>query len=256
MGHKIVFIGAGNLATHLASELHNKKYQISQVYSRTENSASALAEILNCPFTTDPTLIDSEADIYIIVLTDSAFHTVLPQVDFKNQLLIHCSGGTSLLELERYSQNIGVLYPLQTFSKSRAVKFEEIPVFIESNSQKNLDTIKLIADSVSDSVTILNSEKRNTLHVSAVLVNNFVNHFYALADGILNKEGIPFDVLKPLIIETARKINEMPPFDAQTGPAVRNDITTQNNHLKILEKNNDIQELYKLVSKSIFKHHH
>jgi predicted short-subunit dehydrogenase-like oxidoreductase (DUF2520 family) len=144
---------------------------------------------------------------------------------------------------------------LQTFSKKREIDFIEIPVFIEANSTKNEKLLFEIASKISRSVSVINSDERKTLHISAVFACNFVNHFYTIAAEILKSKDIPFDVLKPLILETSKKVQDMEPEKAQTGPAVRFDENTINMHLQELKDFNDYQELYRSISKSIFEHY-
>ncbi len=255
MKEKIVFIGAGNLGTALAKELYKKGFQIQQVYSRTQKSAKELADKVESNYITSAKDIIADAGIYFVTLKDSAWSEVLPFVNFGNNLVIHCSGSMPIFELHKYTSNCGVLYPLQTFSKEREVDFSSIPVFIESESEKNVRILREIAVSISKSVTVLNSEKRLYLHIAAVFACNFVNHFYEQASDVLKIKGIPFGVLKPLIYETAQKVQELNPFDAQTGPAVRYDENIIRKHLEALESNPSTRELYKLISKSIFEHH-
>ena len=252
MSLNFCFIGAGNLATQLSKAFKNKGFRVTQIYSHTEQSAKKLADLLNVNYTTSIHEIDKNADIYIVALKDEIVDEVLSQINFENKLVVHCSGSLSLSGFERYSENIGVFYPLQTFSKTRDVDFSEIPIFVESNSNKNEKLLLQIAGEISDSVSLLNSEKRKILHISAVFACNFVNHFYTIAADILKSENIPFEVLKPLILETAKKVQEMEPERAQTGPAIRFDERIINLHLNELKEFGDYQQLYKLISKSIF----
>ncbi|HPF50607.1 MAG TPA: DUF2520 domain-containing protein, partial [Draconibacterium sp.] len=249
------FIGAGNLATNLAKELHDKVGRVVQVYSRTENAANELARQLSTSFTTNTEQITSAADIYFVALKDSAVPEVLSKIQLNNQLLVHCSGSLPLSALSAYSENAGVFYPLQTFSKKREVDFRKIPVFIESSSGKNQQILMEIAEQISDKVSALDSEKRKGLHVAAVFACNFVNHLYTLSADFLETKNIPFEVLHPLIEETARKVQEMEPALAQTGPAVRFDKNIIDTHLKMLEKFPEMKELYNSISKSIFERH-
>lgn len=255
MSLNFCFIGAGNLATHLSKAFQNKGFIISQVYSRTEQSANKLAETLSTKYTTSVSEIDRNADIYFVAIKDSAFDEVLSQINFNNKLVVHCSGSLPLSAIEKYSDNFGVLYPLQTFSKKREIDFNEIPVFIEANSVKNEKQILEITCQISDSVSVINSDKRKALHISAVFACNFVNHFYTIAAEILKSKDIPFDVLKPLILETAKKVQEIKPEKAQTGPAIRFDKNIINEHLKELNSFSDYRQLYKSISKSIFEHY-
>lgn len=255
MSEKICFIGAGNLATHLAKAIQIEGNFVSQVYSRTEESGKALAEILSTKYVTSIAEIDKSADIFFVAVKDSAVDEVLSQIDLSGKLLVHCSGSLPLDVLGKYSSNYGVLYPLQTFSKTRYVEFSKIPVFIEANSAENEAKLMHLARQISTSVTLAGSEKRKTLHIAAVFACNFVNHFYSIASEILSAQKIPFDVLKPLILETAQKVQEISPKTAQTGPAVRFDENIISEHLKSLETFPNYHELYNTVSKSIFEYH-
>jgi len=255
MGNKIVIIGAGNLATHLSVALQNFGYEILQVYSRTEESAKQLAIKLEVGYTTSINNILPNADFYFVALKDSAINEVLSQIDFQNKLLVHCSGSLHLSVLKEYSENTGVLYPLQTFSKKRLVNFKAIPVFVEANTESNEQKLLAVANHISDKVTHLNSENRKALHIAAVFACNFANHMYSLAAQFLESKEIDFEVLRPLILETAEKVQELQPKDAQTGPAIRFDENIINAHLNELKDKPDLQELYNSISKSIFEHH-
>jgi predicted short-subunit dehydrogenase-like oxidoreductase (DUF2520 family) len=254
MSLNFCFIGAGNLATHLAKALFSNGYNIVQVFSRTETSASILAGQVNARFTASPAEIMNSADIYFVAINDSAFKEVLPKIDFSNRLVVHCAGSVRMNELESYSSNIGVFYPLQTFSKQRNVDFSKIPVFIEANNSKNENLLIEIAEKISEKVTVLDSERRISLHISAVFACNFVNHFYHIAGNILKSKAIDFDLLRPLILETALKVQTFNPENVQTGPAVRFDENIINLHLSELSETPDYQKLYETISKSIFEH--
>lgn len=255
MNPKIVFIGAGNLATQLSKTMQSCGFEIIQVYSRSKESAEELAGLLSTRYTINLNEIEPNADVYLVALKDSVVNEVLSQIDFNDKLLVHCSGSLPLSVLEKHSDNIGVFYPLQTFSKARSVNFNEIPLFLESNKTENLEFLQSIAFKISDKVLEMSSEKRKMLHVSAVFACNFVNYLYTVADNLLQTKDIQFDVLKPLILETAKKVQEMEPEKAQTGPAVRFDENVINAHLSELKENANYQELYKLISKQIFEYY-
>ncbi|MEZ5106786.1 MAG: DUF2520 domain-containing protein [Draconibacterium sp.] len=255
MSLNFCFIGAGNLATQLSVAFKDNGFNVIQIYSRTEDSATSLAAKLKTSFTTSVTGITQDADIYFVALKDSAVEQVLSKSNFRNKLIVHCSGSLPLSILEKYSDNIGVFYPLQTFTKSRSVSFEKIPIFIEANSKSNEKLLVEIAQKISSFVSVLNSGKRKYLHLSAVFACNFVNHFYTISADILKGREIPFDVLKPLILETALKVQEMDPKNAQTGPAVRFDENIISDHLRELKGLKNYAELYNSISKSIFEHH-
>lgn len=253
--YKFCFIGAGNVATHLSTELKKCGHEVVQVYSRTEESAKQLTDRLNTDFTISTKSIIKTADIYIVALKDSVVDQVLSQIDFNDKLLVHCSGSMPMNVLRKYTKNYGVFYPLQTFSKKRDVDFKTIPIFVEANSDDNQLKLEELANEISNSVTVLDSEKRKSLHIAAVFACNFTNHCYAMAAKYLESKELPFDILRPLIAETANKVQHLHPKEAQTGPAIRFDENIINAHLEDLKEMPDLQELYNSISKSIFEHH-
>ena len=170
------------------------------------------------------------------------------ELPIKDQLVVHTSGSVSCQDLAEHNRR-GVFYPLQSFSKNRESNFKEIPICIEAEFNKDLLLLEELAAALSDDVYFIDSDQRKKLHLAAVFVNNFVNHLYQIGHDICAREALPFEILKPLIAETARKIEEMTPSDAQTGPAKRNDLKTINEHLELLS--DDHKALYQLISKSI-----
>ena len=253
----VVFIGAGNLATNLAKALYYKGFRIVQVYSRTEESARALAEKVEADYTTDLQEISKDAKLYIVSLKDAAFVELLPQIteDKQKSLLVHTAGSIPMSVWEGHAERYGVFYPMQTFSKQREVDFQEVPFFIEAKRAEDTELLKAIASTLSEKVYEADSEQRKSLHLAAVFICNFTNHMYALAADLLEKYNLPFEVMLPLIDETARKVHELAPRDAQTGPAVRYDENVMSNHLAMLVDSPALQEIYKLMSKSIHEHH-
>ena len=251
----IVFIGAGNLATNLAKALYHKGFRIVQGYSRTMESARTLAEKVEAEYTTDLQEISKDAKLYIVSLKDAALVDLLPQITEGKQssLLVHTAGSIPMSIWEGHAERYGVFYPMQTFSKQRTVDFRQIPVFVESNSAEDTRTLKDIASVLSENVYEADSEQRKSLHLAAVFTCNFTNHMYALAAGLLKKYGLPFEVMLPLIDETARKVHELEPRLAQTGPAVRYDENVIGEHLQMLSDEPDMQELYRLISESIHR---
>ena len=251
MTTKIILIGAGNVATQLGKALQKKNCEIIQVYSRTIASAKKLATQLKCDFVTDVKNISRQADGYILAVNDDAMKDVVDQISFSPKLIVHTSGTQSIAVFKNKFKNYGVLYPLQTFSKSKRVDFSKVPIFVEGNSQTSANTIKKIASLLSPKIYSITSEKRKALHIAAVFACNFSNHMYAIADGILKEENIPLDVLFPLIEETAKKIKTNNPASVQTGPAVRGDTKVLKAHIDFLKEKSDYQKIYTLVSKSI-----
>lgn len=253
----VVFIGAGNLATNLAKALYRKGFRIVQVYSRTEESARALAGVVEAGYTTDLQDVSKEAKLYIVSLKDDALDELLPQITEGKQdaLLVHTAGSIPMNIWEGYAVHYGVFYPMQTFSKQREVDFREVPFFIEARKAEDVNLLKAVAGTLSEKVYDANSEQRRSLHLAAVFTCNFTNHLYVLAAQLLEEYNLPFDVMLPLIDETAHKVHELAPRDAQTGPAVRYDENVICKHLSMLADTPALQEIYKLMSKSIHEHH-
>lgn len=253
----VVLIGAGNLATHLGKALKKAKFSILQVYSRTFDTASSLARELNCEATDDINLVKKgDAQVYIFAVKDSALDTLIPPVARLNPkaLFLHTAGSMPMQVFKSYVPNYGVLYPMQTFSKTREVDFSTIPCFIEGSSEENVTQIREIATRITDLVYELSSEKRQYLHLAAVFACNFTNHLYALSAEILQKEEIPFSVMNSLIDETAQKVHDISPLQAQTGPALRYDGNVIEAQLNLLKDYPLMQQIYELLSKSIHDH--
>ena len=249
--HKIVFIGAGNVATQLGNALYKNGCTISQVYSPTRKSAGTLARQLNAKAITYLKELDLTADIYIIAIKDDAIAEVVKQLALPDKLVVHTSGSLPLAVLKNVSENYGVFYPLQTFSKNKNVNFTNIPICIEANNKKTVGLLQALAHSISKNVHSITSEQRKIIHLSAVFACNFSNHMYAIAATILADHQLSFDLLKPLIAETADKIQFNDPDKMQTGPAIRGDIKTMNMHLKLLGTDKELKTIYKLLSKHI-----
>ncbi len=247
---KIVFVGAGRLASNLAVELFNRSFDIIQVYSRTVESAKALANKVDCRYTNHLSEIEPAADLYIFSVKDSVLEDVICQFPVAGGLWVHTSGSIPMQIFEGYTSRYGVLYPLQTFSKDRKVDFEGLPFFLESNNEKDLALLHAVCGSMNAKAYNLSSEKRRYIHLTGVFACNFVNHMYAVSGKILQAEGIPFDTLLPIIDETAAKVHVMSPQEAQTGPAVRYDENIINKHIGLID-DPLLKSIYTLISKSI-----
>jgi predicted short-subunit dehydrogenase-like oxidoreductase (DUF2520 family) len=249
---KIVFIGAGNLATQLSLALQHAGEQIVQVYSRTAVSALELATLLNVPYTTNLDEIVADADVYFYAVSDDALESLLQLPLAPDAIHVHTAGSVSIDVFIGKKSNYGVFYPLQTFSKNKQVDFKTIPVFIEASSPEVESTLFKIAHAVSEQVYKTNSEQRLKLHVSAVFACNFVNHLYQIASEVVKSADLPFEVLKPLILETAQKVMQLSPEEAQTGPAKRNDRGVINKHLDVLgDEQPSLKKLYQDLSDMI-----
>ncbi len=247
---RIVFIGAGNLATHLSLALYEKGCTIAQIYSRTEESARTLAEKVNAAYTHRIDEIINDADLYVFSVKDDALPQLLHKIEKNQSLWVHTAGSVPMDIFKSHSEHFGVLYPLQTFSKTKDVDFSTIPIYIEANQPQHLESLKKLAAKLSNQVIEASSEQRKYLHVAAVFAGNFTNHMYAIAANLLEEKGLHFDQFLPLIRETANKIQTIHPQEAQTGPAVRFDEEVINRHMNMLEDRN-LQKIYHLLSENI-----
>lgn len=270
---KIVLIGAGNLATHLGKALRAAGHDMVQVFSRTMQSAETLASLLDAEPLTDIAQVRDDADVYIFSVKDSALVQLVAQLcrheadglgedgavnalrkakkGEHERVFLHTAGSMPMSVFKGMAQHYGVLYPMQTFSKQREVDFSIIPCFVEANDEFAQKQIEGLAREISGRVYQLSSEDRKYLHLSAVFACNFANHCYAISQELLEEHGIPFDVMLPLINETAAKVHEMKPKDAQTGPAVRYDENVIDKQSKLLENHPHFKKVYDSMSKSI-----
>ena len=250
---KIIFIGSGNLATQLSLCLKEVGHSIIQVFSQSIENAKLLAEKLGAEYTNDIKHIYQDADLYLFSVKDDILGQLIQNLPPTNGVLAHTAGAISMNVFDGRKENYGVFYPLQTFNKNRKIDFYQIPVFIEANDSITSECLEEIAKSVSGHFQFLSSDNRKYLHLAAVFACNFTNHMYVLASDILKDQGLSFDVLKPLINETANKVMELSPQLAQTGPAVRFDENVIQKHISLL-KDDAIKELYIKLSKSIYSH--
>ena len=249
---KIVLIGAGNLATHLGKALHAAGHDMVQVFSRTMQSAETLASLLDAEPLTDMAQVRDDADVYIFSVKESALEQLISQLcGGEKKVFLHTAGSMPMSVFRGKALHYGVLYPMQTFSKQREVDFSIIPCFIEANDEFALKQIEGLAGQISHRVYQLSSEDRKYLHLSAVFACNFANHCYAASQELLQQHGIPFDVMLPLIDETAAKVHGMTPKEAQTGPAVRYDENVIGKQIQLLENQPYFQKIYDCMSKSI-----
>ena len=248
---KVIIIGSGNVAQHLIVAFEKSKKEIPdveliQVFSRKLETLTHLIDYKRIATDYNQLL---EADLYIIAVSDDAIAEVNSQLPFKNRLVVHTSGTVPLIALNEENRK-GVFYPLQTFTKNKAVEFETIPICIETENATDYQLLDKVAKSISNLVFAINSEQRKALHVAAVYVNNFTNHLYQIGSEICADNKVPFDILKPLIAETANKIMVLSPKEAQTGPAKRNDVATIAAHEAFITNQNHLN-IYKILTQSI-----
>ena len=247
---KIVILGTGNLAKHLYTAfLKADGVDVVQVVGRNQTELEHFSEHANN--SNDFTSIE-DADVYLIAVKDDAITEVSNYLSNKKGIVVHTSGATDLNAIK--PENRGVFYPLQTFTKGKIVDFSSIPICIEVEERESLETLRKLAGSISQNVHHIDSEQRKKLHLAAVFVNNFTNYLYGVGEELCLEEGLSFDLLKPLILETAEKVRTISPKEAQTGPASRNDEKSMESHLELLNNKEHIT-LYKLLSQAIKQAH-
>ena len=250
---RITIIGSGNVATHLAAAFKNAGHSILQVYSRNMQNSALLAYHIKAEPIDDLANINPETDLFVIAVKDDAIGLVAEQLAKHQKTIVHTSGATDLYALLAFTDNVGVFYPLQTFSKAKEVDFRNVPLCIEAADEGIARNLEQLAQTISNKVYRIDSAQRKILHLAAVFACNFPNYLYGIAQQILAKHQLDFDLIRPLILETAQKVQERLPADVQTGPAIRNDENTMNNHLQLLKDEPGLKELYKLLSQGIIK---
>jgi predicted short-subunit dehydrogenase-like oxidoreductase (DUF2520 family) len=251
---KIVIIGSGNVATVLGRRMGQSGHEIMQVFSRNGEHAVSLADELGCPWSAEWTEIRRAEELYLVAISDDALAGLRERLVLPGKVVVHTAGAISRNVLQGVAENYGVLYPLQSLRASIQA-IPEIPLLVDGNDPVTLERISDFARTISGQVQAADDENRLKLHLAGVIVNNFGNHLYALTAAFCRQEGIAFDLLLPLIGETAGRLAHTDPWDAQTGPAIRGDRATIGAHLKLLDNYKDIKELYELMTFQIQELH-
>lgn len=251
---RVVIVGSGNLATQLSLALRDAGTEIAQVFSRTLAHACELGARLGCPATDSIDGVTADADAYIVAVKDDALGTVAAALGRKSDtaVFIHTAGSVPMSVFEGCARHYGVLYPMQTFSKNRRVEFHDIPCFLEASDAHSMTVLRSLASSVSDRVMVVDSERRKRLHLAAVLACNLTNHCYRLAERVLETAGVDFSLYLPLIEETAHKVENLSPRQAQTGPMVRYDRAVMELQLGLLPDERT-RQIYRLMAESIYE---
>lgn len=251
--HTVALIGTGNVASHLGVRLHQQGINVAKIIGRNLESATRLADMVDAE-ACDLTSFEQHNDDFptILAVSDDAIAPISARLN--HRFLIHTSGSVPLSALASGRQ--AVLYPLQTFTAGRTVQWNDLPMCIEASGGAELEHVELLARKLSNAVYLINSEQRGVLHLAAVVMNNFVNHLYGLSAGYLEKQALTFEVLRPLMRETALKAMEISPEHAQTGPARRNDQSTVDRHIGMLEAHPELREVYQLLTQQITRKYH
>ena len=251
---RIAIIGSGNTATVLGKKFLMAGHEVVQVCGRTRTSVEELAGILKTGFTTDIAKISRDADLYVLAIADDAIPEVAANLSLDKKLVVHTAGSVSIEVLSNCSRNYGILYPLQSLRKEIET-IPDIPFLVDGNTPDDLAVISEFASTLSPMVQQAGDEQRLKIHLAAVMVSNFTNHLYALADQYCRQEKMDFKLLLPLISAIAERVRHFEPASVQTGPAVRHDEKTINKHLELLKDYPQLKELYALFTASIEKMH-
>ena len=250
---RIVLIGAGRLATNLGQALHQAGHDVVAVFSRRMESAQTLVRAIGGFATDNLQSLPLEADVFVIAVKDAALTDVVRAATKgrESQLFVHTAGSMPMDLFKGLTSHYGVFYPMQSFSKERLVDFNEISLFLEASDAVSMERLKMLAMTLSPHIYELDSEGRKHLHLAAVFACNFVNHCYALSAEVLKAKGLPFSVMLPLVDETARKVHELEPVEAQTGPAVRGDQNVMQMQANMLGACPAVQHIYEALSNDI-----
>lgn len=247
---KIALIGSGNVATVLGRLIVRNGHQVCQVISRDADHARILADELSAGFTNFDGIPDKSADLFIIAISDAALDHFFVKGAINDKIVVHTAGSVSKDILRNFASHYGVLYPLQSLRKEMNY-IPAIPLLVDGSDEQTTHFIEQFARSISQSVQRMGDEERLKLHAAAVVVSNFTNHLYAITEDYCGKEHVSFDMLKPLIMETAERINYASPSKVQTGPAIRKDIHTLDKHLRLFTAHPKLRTMYLRLTDSI-----
>lgn len=253
---KIVLLGAGNMAGHLSKALVRCGLRLEEVMSRSPESGKRLARQLGARFIEKIEDLNQDADLYILAVNDSSIAQIAGTLRLKNKIVVHTSGTVGIDVLNPVSRKRGVFYPLQTFRKGKRIRFSNVPICIEADQAGVERTLLDLATRVSTSVHVITSEQRKILHLAAVFASNFTNYMYAVAEDLISQDDIPFDLLAPLIRQTASNIRHTGIFGLQTGPAIREEWAVIEQHLELLKDRKVYRDIYNLMTQSIIQQQH
>ena len=248
----ITLIGSGNVATWIAQRLQdNLRFPITQVYSRKLEHAQKLADLLNAEAIDDIRRLNSDNQIFVFALADSAYDGLLPKLPFRLPLAFTTSGTVSCQCLKNYADRYGVIYPLQTFTKTQDMRALEVPLCLESDFAGEHKTLMWeLSRELSPTCYEVSETQRAKMHVAAVFACNFSNTMYQIAYKLLKENGLPFEILLPVLRQTVEKVSQMTPAEAQTGPAVRGDVNVMRAQMDSLEDER-MREIYRIMSEVI-----
>ena len=250
----VTIIGAGNVGWHMARAFHQTGIDVLDVVSGTQQHAEELAKMVSGIPRTEIDEIERLPDLFLVCVNDDLLQEIIDKFSGTETLVAHTSGSTGIEIFQNRVKNYGVFYPLQTFTRGNEMAYDSIPFLVEGASPLIVQQFKVLANRISGIVYEANSGARCKMHIAAVFACNFNNHLAAIAKDLLTEAGLKFELLRPLIEETIRKLLTMDPASAQTGPAVRNDMKTIDKHINTLKGRPEEQQLYHLLTDNIIRY--
>ncbi len=245
----ISIVGAGNVAYHLARAFYAKGICIHQIISRDRGKAIELAASCGA-IVADFESINFSVDAILLCVKDDAISEVSRQFDGFDGVLMHTSGCVSL-DMLSSSKKSAVLYPFVSMVKGIEIDFRKADIYIEGNNEESQSLANELALALSNQVAVLNSPQRASLHLSAVFAQNFTNHLMIIANDLLQKQGLDFDTLRPLLSSYFQKLNLYSPAELQTGPAIRQDLFVIDSHFAMLADDDTMKSFYELFTNAI-----
>ena len=249
---RITILGAGNVATQLALVLKKSGHQIVQIYNRSDDAGVELAKTVGAEFSSNLSDL-AEADVYLVAVKDDAIGEIGAHFKFFDKIIAHTSGTKSKDLLQNASPNFGIFYPLQTMTKTSKVDFKTVPVLIEGSNKQTIVKLEELAKTISKNVHRVDEQQRQWIHVAAVFANNFTNHLFGISEQLLLAQGLPFEILKPLIFNFIQSLESHSPSEIQTGPAKRGDMQTIEKHMLLLADDTRLLKVYQVLTESIIE---
>ncbi len=245
-------IGTGNIAWFFGQRLVTGRHHCTGVYSRNIQAAKELAEALMAQKHGAITKIeDGESDVCFLAVSDAAISQVAAQLSFSNTMLVHTAGAVALDSIQNAAKDCAVLWPVYSILKNNLPGHRNIPCAWEASSKKAEAYVKEVGHAITDVLFEAKYEQRKWLHLSAVISNNFINHLMAICEQVCADNDLPFSVLLPIIEQTFDRIKHAAPKNLQTGPAIRKDTNTIEEHIALLNGHPQWQQVYKAITESI-----
>lgn len=250
----VTLVGSGNVATWMAQRLQrSQRFPVTQVYSRTLEHAQRLAALSHAEAISDISMLNPDNQIFVFALADNAYAELLPKLPFRLPTAILTSGTVSCQCLREHADTFGVVYPLQTFTKSQDMRGLDVPLCIESDAfGAKKETVWSLARELSPKCYEVSEAQRARMHVAAVFACNFSNAMYRIAYELMEERNLPFEILLPSLRQTVAKLSVMTPAEAQTGPAVRRDTNVMRTQMDALDDER-LKELYRMMSEIIME---